>query len=241
MPALRGGGERLRALGAPGALRAVLFDVDGTLVDSDPLHYAVFVDMFEQHCATEECTEELFRRRISGRHNPDIVDEFFPHITNPEDTAKFIDEKETAFRERAGDALGPISGLTAMVAAMDERSVRRVAVTNAPRKNAELLIRSAGLDGCFEALIVGDELPEAKPSPLPYNRGCELLGIEDKAAVLVCEDSKSGVTAAIAAGIACVGLTTSMGADELLELGCVAAVDDYHQLLELLGWESDRS
>jgi HAD superfamily hydrolase (TIGR01509 family) len=166
------------------------------------------------------------------------VAQFFPHKSD-EEAVEFVAEKEAAFRALAVSSLGPIAGLASLVSAADDRGLRRAAVTNAPRANASQLIAAAGVGEWIGSnLIVGDELPEAKPSPLPYLRACELLDV-NPAQAIVCEDSRSGIAAAVAAGICCVGITTSLDAEELLRLGCAAAVDDYAQLLQLLGWKAE--
>lgn len=81
-------------------LQAVLFDVDGTLVNSDPLHFAAFQQILLQHDFNDNQPISLgfFRQHISGRHNPDIAADLFPHWDAARGSA-FSDAKEHMFRE----------------------------------------------------------------------------------------------------------------------------------------------
>ena len=84
-----------------------------------------------------------------------------------------------------------------------------MAVTNAPRPNAELMLTSLGLDGYFEHVVIGTECIRAKPHPDPYLEGMRLVGACDASRCVAFEDSPAGATAAVAAGIPTVGVTTS--------------------------------
>ena len=83
------------------------------------------------------------------------------------------------------------------------------AVTNAPRLNAEMMLAGLGIAHRFKALVIGDELHHGKPHPLPYLEGLRPLGAEAERS-LAFEDSRSGVQSATAAGIATVGMLTSL-------------------------------
>lgn len=89
--------QRLPALHT---LQAVLFDVDGTLVNSDPLHYAAFRKILLEHGFNDNqpISLEFFRQHISGRHNPDIAADLFPHWDAAQGAA-FSHTKEDMFRQ----------------------------------------------------------------------------------------------------------------------------------------------
>ncbi len=79
-------------------------------------------------------SEQFFKERISGRHNPDIFAELFPRMSAAQHDA-LTDDKEARFRRRAATSLRPLPGLVELAAALTRRGVRVAAVTNAPRAN----------------------------------------------------------------------------------------------------------
>ena len=123
-------------LPAPNALRAVLYDIDGTLTHSDDLHFEVFRALLleRRFRGGTPIDQAFFRQHISGRHNPLIFADLFPEL--PEETREaLIEEKEARFRELAQSALHPVPGLLAMVDTLKRRGIAACAVTNAPRAN----------------------------------------------------------------------------------------------------------
>ena len=116
----------------------------------------------------------------------------------------------------------PVPGLMALLDRADRAGVPMVAVTNAPRANAELLLSGLGVAHRFKALVIGDELEHGKPHPLPYLEGLRLAGAAASAS-LAFEDSRSGIQSATAAGIATIGMRTGLSHADLLAAGAVAS------------------
>lgn len=188
-------------------LEAVLFDVDGTLCDSDPLHHYAFQVMLQEigFNGGVPITEEFFIQNISGKHNDDIADILFPG--DRERGLKFCEDKEAMFRRLAKEQLKPIDGLYKLKKWIEVLGLRRAAVSNAPKPNAELMISILGLSDFFEAVILGSDCEHAKPFPDPYLKALEVLQVS-KDHTVVFEDSVSGIKAGVAAGMPVVGLTT---------------------------------
>lgn len=192
----------------------LLFDLDGTLTETDHLHFQAFNAMFAPHGVAVDW--DTYRRRIIGRLNAEIAVEFLPHVPT-ERHAALMDGKEEAYRDLV-TTLQPAPGLLALLAWAHETGLRCGVVTNAPRLNADLVLQTLGLASRFEVLVIGPELSDAKPHPLPYLQALELLG-GDAARSVAFEDSPSGATSAVAAGLAVVGLLTSVEADQLTGVG----------------------
>jgi HAD superfamily hydrolase (TIGR01509 family) len=85
-------------------------------------------------------------------------------------------------------------GLTEFLAWLESRSLRKAAVTNAPRGNTELMLSALQLDTYFEAVVLGEECVRAKPHPDPYLQALEVLGLQPHEAVVI-EDSPAGEAA----------------------------------------------
>ena len=201
---------------------ALLFDLDGTLVDNDGDHLAAFQEVFAPHGIALD--RALYVREIMGAANSAIGAKFLSHLPEAE-RAKVLEAKEAAYRARVG-AMTPTPGALALLDAADARGWPCAVVTNAPRANAEQVLAALGLSSRFQALVIGQELARGKPDPLPYLTGLARLGVA-AAHALAFEDSLSGVRAAVAAGIAVVGITTGLPPATLIEAGATFAAADF--------------
>ncbi len=199
---------------------ALLLDLDGTMVLSDALHAEVFVAMFAER--GREIDEAFYTDRIQGRLNGDIFAEFFPEG----DAEALAEEKEARFRARLGATTAPVAGLPALLDRARAARWGLGVVTNAPRANMEAMLGAAGLSGRFDAVVLAEELPRGKPDPLPYATALQRLGA-DPARALAFEDSRSGVRSAAAAGIATIGLRSSLGHDALVSAGASDSIADF--------------
>lgn len=207
---------------APGA--CLLFDIDGTLVDTDSLHLEAFNRVFGPHGHTFDAPR--FRAELQGFSLASIMERFLGHEPDAVRRREIMDEKEAAFRSLVQSGLEPLPGLIALMDNADAAGIPMAAVTNAPRENAEHLLRAIGVRHRFRAVILGDELPHGKPHPLPYLEGLRLLGAKAEVSVAF-EDSISGVRAAHDAGIAVAGILTSQGEVELRSAGATMVGPNY--------------
>ena len=214
--------------------RAFLFDLDGTLADTDPLHFEAYRNVFEDLGVPID--RDIYTKRMSGRHNPDLLADFFPNHT-AEQNVQIADAKELRFRELATTFV-PLPGAADFLERAAESGARLALVTNAPRPNAEHMLRLLEFDNSFEIVIVAGELARPKPDPLPYLHALERLGVAPENGVAF-EDSLSGVRSAVAAGLYTVGVTTSETKERLLEVGASVTAADFlePQVLELLSRE----
>ena len=210
---------------------ALLFDLDGTLVDSDAEHLVAFQRVFAPHGISLDKAEYV--TKIMGASNEMIGREFLPHLT-PQAREETLAAKEAAYREGVG-ALEAIAGASALLDFADAKGLSRAVVTNAPRANADVVLRAIGLDDRLPIRVIGAELPRSKPDPLPYLTALERTGARAEHS-LAFEDSLSGVLAAVAAGLAVVGLATSLDAARLMSVGAVFAVADFTdpRIIELI-------
>jgi beta-phosphoglucomutase-like phosphatase (HAD superfamily) len=201
---------------------ALLFDLDGTLIDSDARHLAAFQRVFAPHGIAVDLA--TYNAHIHGASNELIGQHFLPHLS-PERQRAALDEKEAAFREGL-DGLAPIAGAVELIDFADRLGFRRALVTNAPRANVEAALAALALGDRLTIVVFGSELERAKPDPLPYLRGLELTGAAARRSVAF-EDSEPGVRAAAAAGLAVVGITTSLDESALLAAGALFAAADF--------------
>lgn len=201
---------------------ALLFDLDGTLVDSDAEHLLAFQRVFAPHGIKLDRSE--YAANIMGASNAMIARLYLSHLP-PHEQAATLDAKEAAYRDGLGD-LEPIPGAVALLDYADWRGLKRAVVTNAPRANAEKVLAALGIGGRLPILVIGGELARSKPDPLPYLTALDRAGAL-AAHSLAFEDSLSGVRSAVAAGLAVVGMTTTLDSRTLVEAGATFAAKDF--------------
>ena len=206
---------------APGA--ALLFDIDGTLADTDPLHLKAFNATFAPH--GHQFDRPRFLRELQGLANEAIARRFVPHLSAEEGMA-VMQGKEAAFRALAQSSIHPVEGLFDLLDWADTVGLPMAAVTNAPRANADLILNGLGIRHRFRALVIGEELAHGKPHPLPYLEGLRLLGARAEVSVAF-EDSRTGIASATAAGLATVGIRTGLEHHELVAAGACSSAIDY--------------
>jgi HAD superfamily hydrolase (TIGR01509 family) len=212
--------------------KALLFDIDGTLADTDALHLQAFNQVFGPRGHVFD--HARFTKELQGFSNASIAERFLADQP-PKRQAAIMAEKEAAFRKLVAGQIQPLPGLMALLARADSAHIPMVAVTNAPRLNAEMLLAGLGISHRFKAVIIGDELLHGKPHPMPYLEGLRAAGAAPSLS-LAFEDSRSGVQSASAAGIATIGIRTSLGHADLVAAGArmTARAFDDPELIELV-------
>jgi len=203
--------------------RALLFDLDGTLAETDSLHLPTWVDTLEPYGV--EVDEEFYRERISGRSTGEIVRDLLPDLTDEEGTS-IGDAKEASFRERATE-LAPLPGLLDFVERGKGRGLRIALVTNAPKENVGAILPALRLQGFFETVVLADEVGAVKPDPAPYEAALEKTGVSAKEA-LAFEDSVSGIASSVAAGIPTVGIASTQHPEKLRRAGAFMVAKDFN-------------
>lgn len=219
--------ETRRSLSHLAPLEAILFDIDGTLCDSDPIHYCAFREMLQQIGFNDgvPITEDFYVDNISGNHNDDIARSLFPGW-NEEATTKLLDDKEAMYRRMAPEKLQAVDGLHKLCKWIERRGIKRAAVTNAPRANAQLMISLLGLTDFFQLIVVGSECDRPKPYPDPYLKALKDLGASPNH-TFVFEDSASGIEAAVAAAMPVLGLTTRNPEQLLMDAGATFLIKNF--------------
>ncbi len=210
---------------------ALLFDLDGTMVDTDQLHIAAWNTVLARD--GRQISAALYRTSVMGFAADAVTAALFPDRSAAQ-RAAMAEAKEAAFRSRVGNLI-PTAGLAAVLEWADALALPMAVVTNAPRDNALLLLRGLGWAARFPVLIIGEELTRGKPDPLPYLTAMQQLGVAAGQA-LAFEDSLSGVRAAVTAGVETIGLTTALTHDALRGAGATTSVQDFTDpaLLDLL-------
>lgn len=203
-------------------LAAILFDLDGTLVNTDPFHFQAWQEMLREYGIDIDLN--FYQTRISGRLNPLIVQDILPHLSL-EEGQKLAEDKEARFREMA-PLLKRMDGLDDILDWTDKHGFKRILVTNAPRKNVEFMLSILNLTDSFDKIILGEEAKAAKPDPAPYLLALNYLHIPPEKAIAF-EDSGSGVRSAVGAGIRTIGIASTYAPEILYQAGAWKVVRDF--------------
>ena len=203
-------------------LRALIFDMDGTLVATDDLHFAAYVKVLGDLGIALERPE--YDARMAGRPNLEILREYFPDETEAF-RIDLMNLKEETFLH-ASPAWEPLPGLRELLAWGRVQGLAEALVTSAPRAMAGHLLRAVDLEGTFTPEVYAGELPRGKPDPLPYLTALASLGLSAGQAI-VFEDALSGVKSAVAAGIFTVGMATSQTEAALRTVGASLVIHDF--------------
>lgn len=212
-------------------IQALLFDLDGTLVNNDPIHFQAWRDILTSY--NLEIDEDFYKKRITGRLNPDIVKDLLPQLS-PAKAQAFIEEKEARYRN-AATTIQPLEGLKSILDWAKMRSLKLALVTNAPRLNTQFMLEVLGLETTFSVVVLGEDVSVAKPDPTPYQVALAQLGVSKEEAIAF-EDSPSGIRSAVGAGIFTVGIASTQEPDNLYQFGAELVVPNFSapELIALL-------
>ncbi|NEO55239.1 MAG: HAD family phosphatase [Okeania sp. SIO3B5] len=203
-------------------LKAILFDLDGTLANTDPLHYETWKEILNNHGVIID--HKSYKQYISGRTNPAIIQDLLPQLSTTE-AEELANYKEVKFREIALN-LKPLTGLLEFIEWLEKQKLQKAVVTNAPPENAEFMLDVLQLTETFPLVILGGVMTVGKPDPAPYKLCLEKLEISPEEAI-VFEDSRSGIKSAVGAGIYTVGVASTHEPESLLEVGASIVINDF--------------
>ena len=203
----------------------LIFDMDGTLIDSNPTHKKAYTEFLKRHDI--ELTDEDFMTYISGRMNPDIFKHFFGDDLDQQRITELTNEKETIFQTMYGPEIKPINGLLDFLNSVQQAGIPMVLATSAPMMNVRFVFDHIPIESFFKAIVSEQDVAVGKPDPTVFRLAAEKVQASPETC-LVFEDSEAGIKAAHGAGMPVVVLTTTNTADELNE--AEMAIDDYTQV-----------
>lgn len=186
--------------------RAVILDIDGTIVDNMHLHAEAFALFAERHGLPPLTKDD--RARLDGRRNSEIFPILFKRDVPREEWQAYEHEKEGLYRELSRGRLMPMRGLQLLIGRLATDGISVALATSAPQPNVAHTLAELDLAGAFPIIVRGDEVPRGKPAPDVFIEAARRLGVAP-ADCLVFEDAPMGIQAAQAAGMPVVALTTS--------------------------------
>lgn len=194
--------------------KAVLFDMDGVLIDSAGAHYRAWREVAGRLGA--DLDFDAFKPTM-GADNADTIRTLFGTRFSDGEIDAIADAKEAAFRAAVMADFRPVAGAVDLVRALREADWGMALATSAPPENVDCVMNLLPGGECITVRVDRSMAARAKPEPDIFLRACELLGREPRDC-LVIEDSLAGLEAARRAGMARLGLATSMAREALAPL-----------------------
>ena len=210
--------------------RAVLWDLDGTLVDSAEFHWFSWRDTLAAEGI--EITYQQFLDSF-GQKNDSILPGWLGPAATPERIRQVGDAKEAEYRRLATVyGLTPLPGAADWVRRLHSRGWRQAIASSAPRQNVEVMLRALGVDDGFDAIVSAEDVSAGKPDPEVFLTAAERVAVPPSGCIVV-EDAAVGVEAARRAGIKCVGVNaTPLAADLAVRALTDLADDAFERLLD---------
>jgi len=190
---------------------AVIFDMDGVIIDSNPFHkisLRQFCEKYGYHLSDQELVNKIY-----GRTNKDWIANLFGALTK-EELSRYGEEKEALFREIYKNDINALTGLPEFLERLTEKNIPIAIGTSAPRSNVDFVLSHTGLEKYFSVILDESNVEQGKPNPEIYLKVAAKLGFEPSRCI-VFEDSLSGVESARRAGAKVVGVATTHLFEEL--------------------------
>lgn len=201
---------------------AVIFDMDGVICDTNPYHSIAWKEYLLS--LGVESTEQEFIENMYGKSNSHILKYFLKREVVGEEFDRMEYEKELLFRQIYEAHVTPIAGLLEFIDDLKKHGVQTGIATSAPVENLDLILSKVPLRDKMGSLLASHHVKHHKPNPEVYLKSAENLGVLP-ANCVVFEDSYSGVSAGINAGMKVVGVLSTYKPEELPP--CDAYITDY--------------
>jgi len=195
--------------------KAVIFDLDGTLVDNMALHAEAFAVFAERHGLPPLTRAD--RAKLDGRRNSEIFPILFGREVSRDEWQAYEQEKEGLYREISTGRLKTVDGLHALLDRLAAEGIAVALATSAPAQNVTHTLAEVGLSDNFPVIVRGDQVAQGKPAPDVFIEAARRLGTAP-ADCVVFEDAPVGVVAAQAAGMRVVAITSSFSAEHFAAL-----------------------
>jgi beta-phosphoglucomutase len=203
-------------------LKGVIFDMDGVLINSHPIHKRAWSKFFES--LNLEVSDAELDFVLDGRKKEDILRHFLGDLPDSQ-IKEYGHQKEMLFREEAL-CIEPVEGALELLKELAQAHIAFAIASCGSKSRVHYILRQLQVHDCFAAIITADDVACGKPDPDIFRKAADRLG-SAYSDLLVCEDAISGVQAAKAAGIKCLGIADHARADELLEAGADRVIANF--------------
>lgn len=209
-------------------LKAVIFDMDGTIVFSEPFHFQAFSEVFAKFGIKYKYDE--FVHKFAGTGSKNIFTKVFKEYNIKEDIAPYAEEKQNILQKLLREnELEIVKGFKEFLAKIKQKGLKTAVASGTSLDNIELTLKNIGVEKDFDVLASGREVKNNKPAPDILLLTAERLKVKPEEC-LVIEDAISGITSAKNAGMKCIALTTTVKKEALEEADADLVVRDFDEI-----------
>ncbi|UXX78122.1 HAD family phosphatase [Reichenbachiella carrageenanivorans] len=184
-------------------LEAVIFDMDGVIMDSEPIHYETELEIIKRFGVTDYAPED--HAKYVGMRTWDLwtgnIAKYGLDTTAEALTIEGDEAYINALREKD---FGPIEGLLPLLNRIQSNGIRMIVASSASRENIKLVLDKFAITDFFEGYVSSQDVKKTKPNPDIFLLAAKTLDVSPEHCVVI-EDAKHGVQAAISAGMKCIG------------------------------------
>jgi len=212
---------------------AVLWDMDGVIVDTAPYHFKAWQQTFAK--LGVKYTRAQFKESF-GRRNEAIIPELIGKPVSAKEIAVIARKKEALFRRLARGKIKPFPGAVELLQLLSNNDIKMALVSSTPPRNIDSVLERLEIKGLFQTIISGADVTKGKPDPECFLLAASRLGVEPENCIVI-EDSTAGVDAAKSAGMKCIAITNTRPGTRLkkadLVIDTLKAVElkDFEKLL----------
>ena len=214
---------------------SVIFDMDGVLADTGPMHFESWVKMADE--VGVEFTRKFFEETF-GQQTYTITRKLLGDQFNDGEIEKWGDLKEKYYREMVKDKLEPLPGVIDLIKDLKARSFKLAVGSSGPPENVELLLTSLDIKQYFDVIITAADVKNGKPAPDVFLIAAMRLNVNPNNCIVI-EDAPVGIEAAIKAEMKVIALTTTHEKEELIDANLIIknlsyiTINDIFSLLKL--------
>lgn len=204
-------------------VKAVIFDLDGTLIDNNEYH----LKTWKQYLAEEgiDISDENYNAYINGRTNKDAIEYIYGRKMTDAEAMEYALEKEALYRKMYQPFIKPVEGLIPFLEMLDKMNIPIGMATSGIQVNIDFMFEHIPIKKYFQVIVNSSHIMNGKPHPEIYLKAASLLNISP-ANCLVFEDAAVGIKSAKAAGMKVVAIDTTQPENELQEADMI--INDFH-------------
>ncbi len=206
--------------------RAVIFDLDGTILDNNPFHLKSWKQYLKQ--INREMSDEEYNEKINGRTNHDVVQYLYGDQLSEEEIWQHTMEKEAIYRELYAPHIKAVNGLTEMLEILHQHKIPMAIATSGVQVNIDFMFDNVPIRKYFSKVVDSSHIKKGKPDPEIFLKAADFLNVPPAESV-VFEDAGVGIRAAKAAGMKVIAVATTETKDVLKNADLI--VTDYTELL----------
>lgn len=208
---------------------ALIFDMDGVIVDSNPFHKQAWEIFCQKH--GHHLSEEELRQQVYGKTNHDALPFLFGNLTE-EQIKTYGEHKEVIFRKLFLPHITPVTGLREFLPIAQQHFEKLAIATSASTPNVDFTLDHLNIRNYFSVIVDETFVKRGKPDPEIYLSAASKLGMPPESCIVI-EDSLSGIESAKRAGMKVIGITTTHNAEELQPL-VDWVIRDFNELAQKL-------